>query len=174
MPTAAPALLPGAGTTLTFNMETQEQTQWCWAAVAVSVSKFYETSSTMTQCRVANMVLGQNGCCSNPDPCNVDNYLEKALDEVGHFRNIDSEPLPFDEVDGEMQQGRLLGCRIGWFGGGGHFVVIHSTSTDASGNSLKNWVAVADPLYGPSDYPVDEFTSAYRQRGEWTHSYFTQ
>jgi hypothetical protein len=155
-------------------METQQQTQWCWAAVAVSVSKFYEASSTITQCRVANMVLGQNGCCANPAPCNVDNFLEDALGEAGHFNRLDFD-LTFSDVDGEMRQGRPLGCRIGWFGGGGHFVVIHGTSTDASGGSFKNWVAVADPLYGPSDYLIDDFASAYRQgSGEWTHSYFTQ
>lgn len=172
---AAPSTLPGAGKTLGFNIEMQEQTQWCWAAVAVSVARFYQPSNTLTQCRVANMVLGTNGCCSNPGPCNIDNYLEDALGAVAHYRDIEPEPLPFSDVNGEITSDRPLGCRIGWFGGGGHFVVIHGASVDGSGAAVKRWVAIADPLYGPSDYLIQKFTSGYRQdTGEWTHSYFTQ
>ena len=170
------ATLPGQGVTLTFNMETQEQSQWCWAAVAVSVTMFYDTSDTVTQCRVANMVLNTNGCCSNPDPCNEDNFLEDALAQVNHFRApLVFEPLPFSDVEGEINDGRPLGCRIGWFGGGGHFVIIHGVSVDQTSSAVNRWVAVADPLFGPSDYLINNFTSGYRQgEGEWTHSYFTQ
>jgi hypothetical protein len=173
--TAAPALLPGTGRSLNFNMETQERTQWCWAAVAVSVSRFYQPSSTFTQCRVANLELNTDVCCADLSACNLDNPLETALDKVGHFRDIEFEPLPFADVESEITAVHPVGCRIGWFGGGGHFVVIHGASVDTGGAAMKRWVAVADPLYGPSDYLINNFTSAYRQgAGEWTHSYFTQ
>lgn len=170
---AAPELLPGTGTTLPFNMETQKQTQWCWAAVAVSLAQFFQNS--FTQCQVANLVLNTDVCCADPSECNQDNFLEDALSAVGHFRDIVFEPLPFTDVNGEITSNRPLGCRIGWFGGGGHFVIIHGASVDGSGAAVKRWVAVADPLYGPSDYLINKFTSGYRQdTGEWTHSYFTQ
>lgn len=172
---AAPALLPGVGRTLNFVMETQKQSQWCWAAVAVSVARFYEPSGAFDQCRVANSVLSTNVCCANPAACNDDNFLEDSLAAVGHFRDVEPEPLPFAGVNGEITADRPVGCRIGWFGGGGHFVVVHGASVDGSGPAVRRWVAIADPLYGPSDYLIQKFTSGYRQdTGEWTHSYFTR
>jgi hypothetical protein len=171
---AKPETLPGTGQTLAFNMERQTQSQWCWAAVAVSVSRFYQPSTNITQCRVANLELHTDVCCANPPACNQDNTLDTSLASVGHFLDIQGAPLSFSDVQGEINAGRPLGCRIGWFIGGGHFVVINGTSVDASGGSTKRWVAVADPLYGASDYLIDNFTSAYRQgMGEWTDSYFT-
>jgi len=170
-----PAALAGQGRTLNFLMETQTQTQWCWAAVSVSVARFYVPSDEVSQCDVANMELGTDACCASPSACNVDNTLETALDRVGHFRDIAFEPLPFSDVQAEIKAGRPLGCRVGWFGGGGHFVVIHGASVEAAGGSVRRWVAIADPLFGPSDYLLVDFTGGYRQgEGEWTHSYFTR
>lgn len=167
------ATLPGQGRTLPFNMEKQKQSQWCWAAVAVSVARFFQASSAFTQCRVANAELGTNVCCANPAACNFDHTLETALAQVGHFRDVAHEPLPFSDVQGEINAARPLGCRIGWFGGGGHFVILHGASVASAGGTVKRWVAVADPLFGPSDYQLINFTGAYHQgEGEWTHSYF--
>lgn len=165
--------LPGIGLTLPFNMETQEQSQWCWSAVSVSVSKFYNPSSAITQCELASQELGA-GCCSNPSACNVDHTLETALQQVGHFNDMMFFPLSFGETETEISSRRPLGCRIGWFGGGGHFVIIHGTAVETSGAFIKQWVAIADPKFGPSDYLIDDFTFSYRQgEGEWTHSYLT-
>ena len=174
-PEAVPESLPGTGRTLDFRMERQTQSQWCWAAVAVSVTRFYQPSSNITQCRVANRELGTDVCCADPPACNQDNTLDTTLRTVGHLRAFEGGPLSFPPVRDEINAGRPLGCRIGWLDGGGHFVVIHGVSTDQSGASVKRWVAVEDPLFGPSDYLINDFTSAYRQgEGEWTHSYFTQ
>lgn len=169
--------LPGEGSTLSFDMEKQTETQWCWAAVAASVARFYDSSDTVSQCEVASRVLNTTGCCADPAACNEDNYLENALAQVNHFRApLVFEPLPFSDVEDEINAGCPLGCRIGWFGGGGHFVILYGVSTDQSGGSVKRWVAVADPdpHFGPSDYLINNFTSVYRNKGEWTHSYFTQ
>lgn len=168
--------LPGEGVTLPFDMETQEQTQWCWAAVAVSVAHFYDPSDAVKQCDVANRVLNTNACCADPAACNDDNFLEDALAQVNHFRApMVFEPLPFSGVENEVNNDHPLGCRIGWFGGGGHFVILHGAAVEQSGAAVKRWVAVADPLFGPSDYLINNFTSGYRQgQGEWTHSYFTE
>lgn len=169
------ATLPGAGLTLDFEMETQQESQWCWSAVSVSVLRFYQSSSALTQCGLANLEFGTDVCCANPSACNVDHTLDTALAQVGHLNDMVFAPLSFQETDNEINSRRPLGCRIGWFGGGGHFVVIHGTSIDAGGGSQKMWVAVADPKFGPSDYLMDDFTFRYRQgEGEWTHSYLTQ
>src|ERR1051325_11225292 len=166
-PLTAAAALPGTGLTLPFNMETQDQSEWCWSAVAVSVSKFYQPSSTITQCSLASLELGTQICCGDPSSCNQQNTLETALDHVGHFNDMVFAPLPFGETDIEIDNERPLGCRIGWFAGGGHFVIIHGTSTESTGGLVKQWVAVADPKFGPADYLIDDFTNAYRQEGEW-------
>lgn len=175
-PLLLPEALPGTGVTLPFNMETQEQSEWCWSAVAVSVSRFYQPSSTITQCGLANLELGggTDVCCVTPLACNQQNTLETALDQVGHFSDMVFAPLTFQETDGEITGQRPLGCRIGWFQGGGHFVIIHGTSTESSVGFVKQWVAIADPKFGPADYLIDDFTNAYRQEGGWTHSYLTQ
>jgi hypothetical protein len=168
-------LLPGTGQTLAFQMQTQEQSQWCWSAVAVSVSKFYEASSTITQCALASLELGTHVCCGNPSACNVDHTLETALEQVHHFNDLVHEPLSFERTVAEITHGRPLGCRIGWFAGDGHFLIIHGTSIETSGGGQRMWVAVADPRFGPADYLIDDFTNAYRQgEGEWTHSYLTR
>jgi len=174
-PVTAAAALPGTGVTLPFNMEAQEQSEWCWSAVAVSVSSFYQPASTITQCGLANLELGTDVCCVDPSTCNQQNTLETALDRVGHFNDMVFAPLSFGETDTEIDSKRPLGCRIGWFLGGGHFVIIHGTSTESSGGFVKQWVAVTDPKFGPADYLIDDFTNAYRQgEGEWTHSYLTR
>lgn len=174
---AGPLALPGTGQTLNFIMQTQSQTQWCWAAVSVSVAGFYQPTSNLGQCQVVNEELGRDDCCGGGvfTGCNIPFTLNTALSRVGHLRGqIVTNPTAFQDVDTEITNSNPLGCRIGWFGGGGHFVIIHGASTDTSGGFIKQWVAVADPLYGPSDYLVDDFTDAYRQTGRWTHSYFTQ
>jgi hypothetical protein len=174
-PQASSADLPGTGVTLPFNMETQEQSEWCWSAVAVSVSRFYQPSSTITQCGLANLELNTDVCCADPSICNQQNTLETSLSQVGHFNDMVFAPLTFDETDTEIDSQRPVGCRIGWFLGGGHFVIIHGIATQSSGGLIKQWVAVADPKFGPADYLIDNFTNAYRQgEGEWTHSYLTQ
>jgi hypothetical protein len=173
-PQASAADLPGTGVTLPFNMETQLQSEWCWSAVAVSVARFYQPSSTITQCDLAQLELN-NDCCADPSACNQQNTLETSLNSVGHFNEMVFSPLAFDETDNEIDGKRPVGCRIGWFLGGGHFVIIHGTATESSGGSAKQWVAVADPKFGPADYLIGDFTNAYRQgEGEWTHSYLTQ
>ena len=84
-------------------------------------------------------------------------------------------PASFQDVQNEILNGRPLCCGIGWIVGGGHLVVLHGASTDNSGGVVKQWVAVADPKYGPSDYLVEDFTDAYRQgAGQWLTSYFTR
>ena len=52
--------------TLPFTMQVQTQSNWCWAATATSVSLFYTSSSTWTQCTVANGELNLTDCCSRP------------------------------------------------------------------------------------------------------------
>ncbi len=178
----AAALLPGVGRTLEFDLETQSQTEWCWAAVGVGVSKFYKPAgNSLTQCRLANTELERDDCCGGggATDCNVPTAPETVLAKTGNLDesklDMMDSPASFQDVQNEILNGRPLCCGIGWIVGGGHLVVLHGASTDNSGGVVKQWVAVADPKYGPSDYLVEDFTDAYRQgAGQWLTSYFTR
>ena len=154
---------------LPFNMQMQTQSNWCWAATATSVSHYFWRWSTWTQCRVANAELGHTDCCHNPVPsdCNVPWYLDRALTRTRNFVSI-TGPVGFEQVRDEINAGRPVGARIGWSGGGGHFMVIYGYSLIGGGEYFD----IDDPIYGKSHIPVSEFSSSYQGTGSWTHTYF--
>lgn len=165
-----PAEAPDAqGKQLGLNMEIQQQSNWCWAAVATSVSRFYNPGSPWLQCTLVNAELGQWACCQNGNSpaCNQPWYLDRALARTNHFVAWANGPTPLAAVMAELNNGRPVGVRIGWFGGGGHFVVV-----DAYSNT--GMVDVEDPYWGHSTIPVNTLSTAYRSAGAWTHTYTTR
>ena len=157
---------------LAFNMQMQTQSNWCWAATATSVSHFYWWWSTWTQCRVANGELDHSDCCNTPVPsaCNVPWYLDKALTRTHKFVSIMGGQAGFQAVKSEIDAGRPVGARIGWNGGGGHFMVIYGYSR-AFGHEYFD---IDDPIYGKSHLTVSDFAGNYQGSGTWTHTYFTK
>jgi len=156
---------------LAFNMQAQTQSNWCWAATATSVSHFYWFFSSWTQCRVANGELSHNDCCNSPVPsaCNVPWFLDKALTRTKNFVSITGQ-VSFQQVRDEIDAGRPVGARIGWNGGGGHFMVIYGYSLVLG----VEYFDIDDPIYGKSHLTVSDFSSNYRGSGTWTHTYFTK
>lgn len=156
---------------LPFNMQAQTQSNWCWAATSTSVSLFYRASSGWTQCKVANGELGLTSCCKSPVPgaCNVPWYLDRALTRTGNFVSI-SGPISFADILAELRDGRVVGARIGWSGGGGHFMVIYGAVTIG----LEQFVQIDDPIYGKSQPTLSAFSSSYQGSGTWTHAYRTK
>jgi Papain-like cysteine protease AvrRpt2 len=155
-----------------FQMETQTQTLWCWAAVAVSIDRFFSPTAKQTQCQVAQAVLKSNvKCCANPKPCNKEEHLETALSAVGNLRQAMTRPLDFDEVQEELDAGLPVCARIGWTGGGGHFVTLAGYKRLRSGG-IK--VHVADPKWGSSIVEFEEFRASYMGRGEWTDTFLVK
>jgi hypothetical protein len=71
-------------------------------------------------------------------------------------------------VFGEIDARRPVGLRIGWRGGGGHFIAIEGYRGDG------NAVAVEDPWYGTSDVEAATLRTAYQGAGTWTHVYYTR
>jgi hypothetical protein len=159
--------------TLAFTMQHQTQTNWCWAAVSTSVNKFYHASSTWTQCKVVNAELGQTTCCSSGGSaaCNQPWYLDKALARVGDLQSWQGGSVPYATVVAEVNGTRPLGCRIGWSGGGGHFVALYGYQTVST---TQQWVVVGDPWYGNSTLLYNTFRTGYQGTGTWTHTYFTR
>jgi hypothetical protein len=156
---------------LDFDMQMQTQSNWCWAATSVSVSLFYWKFTGWTQCKVANAELELDTCCDSPTPsaCNVPWYLDRALTRTNNFVSI-TGPVSYDSVRAELQAGRVVGARVGWSGGGGHFMVIYGCSRSAG----VDFFDIDDPIYGKSQVSVTTFQSSYQGSGSWTHTYFTK
>jgi hypothetical protein len=157
---------------LAFTMQMQTQSNWCWAATSTSVSHFYWFWSTWTQCRVANGELAHSDCCDSPVPsaCNVPWYLDKALTRTHNFVSIIGQQASFQQVREEIDAGRPVGARIGWNGGGGHFMVIYGYSRFLG----MEYFDIDDPIYGKSHLAVSDFANNYQGSGTWTHTYFTK
>lgn len=157
---------------LAFTMQHQQQTQWCWAAVSTSVSLYYDTSSTWTQCTVVNAELGQTTCCQNgsTSACNQPWYLDLALQRTGNLDAFAGGTTSFADLRTEIDAGQPLGARIGWSGGGGHFAVIEGYKPGPGDQR----VAIDDPWYGASDLTYNTFATSYQGSGSWTHSYTTE
>jgi len=154
---------------LRFPVQAQLQSQWCWAAVAASVSRYYVPATTWTQCRVANIQWGRTDCCGTgaSGPCNNPSVLGTALTTVGHFDRQTSVQEPLQTLENELVVGRPLCIRIGWSGGGGHFIV-------ASGVEDDSFVWVSDVGGGTTALVAyDTLRTNYRCSGTWTHTYFT-
>ncbi len=159
---------------LGFNMQAQTQSNWCWAATSTSVSRFYWFLSTWTQCKVAGAELSLTTCCDSPVPsaCNVAWYLQKALTRTNNLQQMVSSTVTFDQIKNEIDAGRPVGARIGWSGGGGHFVCIYGYTEILGG--IAQYFDIDDPIYGKSSLTASDFTSKYQTTGSWTHTYFTK
>jgi hypothetical protein len=155
---------------LKFTMQAQQQSNWCWAAVSTSISHFYESTSSWTQCAVANTQLGRTDCCGAgaSGACNVYGYLDQGLQEVGHFDHLQNGTVTFQVLRNEIVSSRPLGIRVAWSGGGAHFIA-------AIGAEEGDLVLVGDPGSGANSL-VDFATleTNYSGSGTWTHSYFTK
>ena len=162
---------------LAFEIQQQERTLWCWAAVAASVARYYEPSSTFTQCIIASAELRKDCVCSgqipDPDPCNVYGYLASSLFRVGHFAKwIALRPATSDQIHAEIGNGRPLCARVVWDGGGAHLVVIAGYA-DMDRETIGG-LAIADPWWGLSDIDFDDFPNGYVNCGSCTDNYYTK
>jgi hypothetical protein len=149
-----------------FEIETQKQDQWCWAAVSVSIEKYFEGENALSQCEMAHRVLGPN-CCAAPVPCNTAARLQIALGEIHKLRQTLTRTLSFEETKEEIGKGFPVGVRIGWFGGGGHFVVICGYRDPAGAELLS----IADPWFVDSIQDFHVFSSNYLGLGQWTDTF---
>jgi hypothetical protein len=159
-------------TALTLQIQHQLQTLWCWAACSSSTSEFFDASSSWTQCLIVNSELGQSACCQNgaTKACNRPWYLDRALTLTGNFATRVQGPASWDDVRNEIDAGRPVGARIGWRGGGGHFVLITGYSDTEGARQLN----VEDPWTGSAVVAFSDFASSYQRTGSWTHTYMTK
>jgi Papain-like cysteine protease AvrRpt2 len=148
---------------------------WCWAAVGVSIAKYFSPKSDWTQCKLAEKVLRRADCCADPVPpgCNQAQKLEDALTAVNALRQPLTQSAPFKQIRAEIDSGLPLCAGLEWHDklgdkAGGHFVVICGYSVSAAGDQ---WLEVADPFYGNSTVPYDQFRTEYRHSGIWQETF---
>ncbi len=155
---------------LAFVMQRQQKQQWCWSATATSVALFRDPGSPWTQCEVARQTLGVADCCSDgmPAACDQPYHLDAALATVNCFVRIEESAWTTTQLAEELAAGRALPIRVGWAGGGGHFLALIGVT-----ESGPTYVAVADPWFGSSEVAIAAFSGAYQGSGTWTHSYQT-
>jgi hypothetical protein len=173
MPPSTAALheLESVNTRLEVPLQQQEQTNWCWAAVTVTVFDFYRNGAGSPQCPVADLELGRQDCCPLNPQCNEVATLDLPLRRNGNFRDLQDSPATFPDVITEITNRRPLGCRVEWFQGGSHFLLVNGFADHPSG--MKT-IEIADTFYGPSTQNFDTFPADYQLRGTWTHTYFTK
>jgi hypothetical protein len=157
-----------------FFMQTQEQQNWCWAAVSASVAVFFDPQTVWAhQCDVVNAELGQNSCCQSGSSkvCDQPWYLDRALQRVGHFLQIQNAVVPFGEIQQAILNRSPLCARIAWPSppGAAHFIVMDGWEEAAGIQSVE----VADPLYGGSLVNYLVLQNGYQGNGTWTDTYFT-
>jgi hypothetical protein len=153
-------------------LQRQEQTQWCWAACTTSVAAFFDAASRWTQCRLADAAHGQTACCRDgaTDACNRPWYLDRALERTGNLAGKTGGAAAWETVREEIDAGRPVGVRIGWRGGGGHFVLI----TGYRAVIRQPRVHVEDPWTGASELTLGDLAARYQGTGAWTHTYRTR
>lgn len=158
-------------TRLEVPLQQQEQDNWCWAAVTVTVFDFYRQGAGSPQCEVANLELSRPDCCPRNPQCNQLATLDRPLRRNRNFRNLQASRASFPVVTTEITNGRPLCCRVVWFGGASHFLIVHGFANHPSG--MKT-IEIADTFFGPSTQNFDTFPADYQLRGTWTHTYFTK
>lgn len=154
-----------------FVMQHQAQTQWCWSATSVSTSHFYNAASAWTQCVMVNDEFSQTTCCidGSTSQCNQPNVLTSPLTRTGNLASWQGGTISFADVKTHINAKSPVAVRIGWSGGGGHFVVIGGYIDDANQTLL-----IRDPWYGNNSISYTDFLTKYQGTGSWTHTYFTK
>jgi len=154
--------------------QAQLETNWCWAAVASSISQY--VSVAFSQCEIVNQQVGRTDCCINPSSsnCNQSGYLDQALQFVNCFAYEEDQASSYTEVRGALLTNLPPCIRIGWSGGGGHFIIIKGLDPNGSAAPAAFSLLVSDPIYGDSWVTYEALTNGlYQGSGTWTNTYFT-
>ena len=154
---------------LSIEVQRQRQSNWCWAACTSSVAAFLGSGGRPSQCELAGEAHDERGCCAEKpsEKCNRPWYLDRALKLVDRFDDKRKGPADWGTIQAEIDAGRPLGVRIGWRGGGGHFVLI----TGYRAVVRTPFVRVEDPWTGVSELTIGELSTRYKGNGTWTHTY---
>jgi hypothetical protein len=152
-----------------FDMQHQLESEWCWAATATSIDRFYNPSSSITQCQVVNHQLNRTDACANgyTPECNQPGYLDEALGFLDCLDHVENSPVTYATVVAQASLSRPLGIRVAWAGGGSHFLA-------ATSYEQNHMLVTDDPVYGTSVVDYRTLLHGYEGSGTWTNTYFTR
>lgn len=162
-----------------FNIQGQKQKQWCWAAISASVSRFYDSSSTWTQCKIVEQRPDRDSCCSSPSDrrCNKPDKLNLGLNITGNLNRYNQATMNvakdtiIDEIENNRPVCLFLSPRSGAVG---HFIVVTGYRTTDEG---KIWYRIEDPANGGSTSEVSSKAldqGKYKRHGRVTFYYLTE
>lgn len=156
----------------------QKQSEWCWAASTETVSKVFNLQKS--QCKMASrFIKGQAGdfCCQGNNgttaACNKPYFLEKSLGHYGFSDKVFANQIGTLNIIQDLKKRLPIGVRIGWDGGGGHFLVLYGASYVGTVQTINLW----NPLpIGKGDKQIVSRSGLvrYQNAGKWTHSYTTK
>lgn len=147
---------PCRGERVELDLDIPEQKQngiwmknWCWAAVALGIWRYFNKGAgVFPMCRIANLVLGSQNCCSETGgaACDVPAALDDALKTVKRNPGFEPRALTESELREHLEKLQLpVAVRLEWKGGGGHFVVIYGYRIDD-----EMYLLFDDSIYGRS------------------------
>ena len=90
---------------------------------------------------------------------------------TGNLRQMLGNALDGATIQVEIAAGAPIGVRVGWYGGGGHFMVVAGCLTAPDGTM---YIDICDPIYLNTRFALDAFADSYQGGGDWTHTYLTQ
>src|SRR5690606_1440226 len=102
-------------------------------------------------------------------PCNVDHYLDDALNVTGNFVSY-ATVIPFHDVEVQLSSGRVVACRIEWGGGSGHFIAIYGCRNIEG----INYFEIDDPNTGKNLISESGLLYTYSGSGSWSHTFITK
>ena len=151
-------------------IERQAQTQWCWAAVGVGLSSLYDSAMPRRQCEVVSSEFGDDTCCSHgaANQCNKPWYLDRVLRRLGYLDSIIRGAVSYQKVREEIETGRPVAIRVGWSGGGAHFLAIDAF------NDHGETLGIEDSWYGRSEVTFADLSFRYQQTGSWSDTFLTR
>jgi hypothetical protein len=157
---------------LNFQMQPQQQTFWCWSACTVSIEKYYNPTTDLTQCTLANTEFNRNDCCGAgaAGPCNQGNWPQTPMRRLGRLNQDLRNTLTVLQISDELAKGFPFIADVVWRDGSSHVLAVHGRSRIDG----VEYVTVADPAYGNSTWTYADFCNRYQQIGTWRFSYTTQ
>jgi len=181
--TATSEVLIRSASLMGVDLQMQQQTNWCWAAVGTSTTLFFDPTNALTQCALAGAFLKQSPgfCCTGTNgggpQCNTTASLSAVLTSTGTLMSVTQGTLPLQGVRAQINNAVPIAARIGWDGGGGHFVMVTGVGPDDPRGDNFTLVEIEDPSqsdYGSHFVPYATLVKGYRGSGTWTHYYLLQ
>jgi ABC-type bacteriocin/lantibiotic exporter with double-glycine peptidase domain len=142
----------------------QTYSQWCHAGSIQMIIRAYGNNS-WTQCDIVKKEFNSSSCPNNPA---TTTQLCDGIRRIGYTCTNTNAPLSWSASWNEIASYHPFVVRIGWTGGGGHFMVIRGVD-----NTSPTYVTYNNPLPVGSGSASNWVTYSYMRSNSswtWTHT----